>query len=81
MSVDILGNKLCPVPKHGSMLLYVHRNRKAHQDGKPRTATSTFPRLLNSVLFGNSCAGLSCAFVKVHAEFAYAVTGAVYTEG
>ena len=30
------------------MLLYVHRNRKAHEDGKPRTATSTFTQLLNS---------------------------------
>ena len=34
------------MPKHGSMLLYVHRNR--HQNGKPRTATSTFAQLLNS---------------------------------
>ena len=31
--------------KHGSVLLYVHRNRK---DGKPRTATSTLTQLLNS---------------------------------
>ena len=31
--------------KHGSMLLYVHRNRK---DGKPRTATSTLTQFLNS---------------------------------
>ena len=23
-------DKLGPMPKHGSMLLYVHRNRKAH---------------------------------------------------
>ena len=30
------------------MLLYVRRNRKAHWDGKPRTATSTFTQLLNS---------------------------------
>ena len=22
------------IPKHGSMLLYVHRNRKAHYDGE-----------------------------------------------
>ena len=29
------------------MLLYVHRNRKAYYDGKPRTATSTFTQLLN----------------------------------
>ena len=36
------------MPKHGSVLLYVHRNRKAHLDGKLRTATSTFTQLLNS---------------------------------
>ena len=27
--------------EHGSVLLYVHRNHKACQDGQPRTATST----------------------------------------
>ena len=26
----------------------VHRNRKAHWDGKPRTATSTFTQFLSS---------------------------------
>ena len=31
-----------------SVLLYVHRNQKAHQDGEPRTATSTSTQLLNS---------------------------------
>ena len=36
---------------HGSMLLYVHRNHKAHWDGEPRTATSTFTQLLNSVTY------------------------------
>ena len=35
------------MPKHGSMLLYVHRNRN---DKKPRTTTSTFTQLLNSVI-------------------------------
>ena len=30
------------------MLLYVHRNRKAHYKGKPRTATLTFTQLLSS---------------------------------
>ena len=30
------------------MLLYVHRNHRAHYDGEPRTATSTFTQLLNS---------------------------------
>ena len=36
MSSDVgwhIRDKLWPVPKHGSVLLYVHRNRKAHQDG------------------------------------------------
>ena len=33
---------------HGSVLLYVHRNHKVHQDGETRTATSTFTQLLNS---------------------------------
>ena len=37
------------MPKHGSMLLYVHRNHTAHQDGEPRAATSTLTQLLNSV--------------------------------
>ena len=31
------------------MLLYVHRNHKAHSDGEPRTATSTFTQLLDSI--------------------------------
>ena len=39
---------------HGSMLLYVHRNRKAHSDGVPRTATSTFTQLLNSEVCSRS---------------------------
>ena len=33
---------------HGSVLLYVPRNHKAHQNGEPRTAPSTFTQLLNS---------------------------------
>ena len=44
MSVD----KLWPMPKHGSELLYVHRNHKVHWDGELMTATSTFIQLLNS---------------------------------
>ena len=49
ISADIIiRDKLWPMPKHGSMLLYVHRNRKAHNDGKPRTAASPFTQLLNS---------------------------------
>ena len=43
-----IGGKLWPMPEHGSVLLYVHRNCKAHWDRKPRTATSTFTQLLNS---------------------------------
>ena len=35
-------DKIRPVSKHGSMLLYVHRNHKAHWNGEPRTATSNF---------------------------------------
>ena len=34
------------MPKHSSVLLYLHRNRKAHLDEKPRTAISTFTRQL-----------------------------------
>ena len=30
---------------HGSVLLYVHKNNKAHYDGDPRTATSTSTQL------------------------------------
>ena len=46
--VDILliRDKLWSMRAHGSMLLYVHRNHKARQDGEPRTATSTFTRLI-----------------------------------
>ena len=36
------------MPKHLSVLLYVHGNHKAHQDGEPGTATSTCTQLLNS---------------------------------
>ena len=43
-----LWDKLWPVPKHSSMLLYVHRNHQAQQDGEPRAATLTFTQLLNS---------------------------------
>ena len=40
------------MPKHGSMLLYVHGNQKARWDGQPRTATSTLTQLLKSVSGG-----------------------------
>ena len=40
-------DKLWPMPKHGSIILYVHGNQKARSDGQPRTATSTLTQLLN----------------------------------
>ena len=57
MLLNVLGCRLTywgqaaerPAREHGSVLLYVHGNHKAHSDGKPRTAaTSTFTQLLNS---------------------------------
>ena len=45
MSSDVswhIRDKLRPMPKHGSILLYVHGNQKARWDGQLRTATSTF---------------------------------------
>ena len=38
----------------GWVLLYVHRNRRLIRDGEPRTATSTFTQLLNSVVLDAS---------------------------
>ena len=35
------------MPKHGSIILYVHGNQKARYDGQPRTSTSTLTHLLN----------------------------------
>ena len=35
------------MPKHGSIILYIHGNQKARYDGQPRTATSTLTQLLN----------------------------------
>jgi len=40
-------DKLWPMPKHGSINLYVHGNQKAREDGQPRTSTSTLTQLLN----------------------------------
>ena len=34
--------------EHGSILIYVHGNHKAREDGNSRTATSTLTQLLNS---------------------------------
>ena len=50
MSSDVswhIRDKLWPVPKHGSINLYVHGNQKARYDGQPRTSTSTLTQLLN----------------------------------
>ena len=50
MSSDVswhIRNKLWPMPKHGSMIAYVHGNQKARYDRQLRTATSTFTQLLN----------------------------------
>ena len=48
--------------KRGSVLLYVHRNR----NGKPRTATSTFTQLLNSV---KMCAHLLSLYANLRLRF------------
>ena len=39
------------MPKHGSIILYVHGNQKARWDGQPRMATSTLTQLLNYEFF------------------------------
>ena len=82
MSSDVgwhIRNKPWPMRVHGSMLLYVHRNRKAHQDGEPWTATSTFTQLLNSDFHWHSfplplnAAGISVTlFRDVPLPFRYA---------
>ena len=53
MSSDVswhIRDKLWPMPKHGAIIIYVHGNQKARQDGQPRTATSTLTQLLNYAL-------------------------------
>ena len=81
MSSDVtrhIRDKLRPMPKQGSIQLYVHRNQKARQDRQPRTATSTLTQLLNyekhhddddrfyillfSALEQIHCAFVACAF-------------------
>ena len=55
MSSDVSGHirdKLWPMPKHGSIILYVHRNQKARSDGQLRTATSTLTQLLIYAICG-----------------------------
>ena len=50
MSSDVswhIRDKLWPVPKHGSIILYVHGNQKARYDGQPRMSISTLTHLLN----------------------------------
>ena len=52
MSSDVswhIRDKFWPMPKHGSINLYVHGNQKARYDGQPRTSTSTLTQLLNYV--------------------------------
>ena len=44
-----LRDKLRPMPKHGSINLYIHGSQKAHKDGQPRMATSTLTQLLTYV--------------------------------
>ena len=50
-------DKLWPMRVHGSMLLYVHRNHKAHSDGEPRTATSTLTQLTLNQPCPSHCIG------------------------
>ena len=51
------------MPKHSSIILYVHGNQKARKDGQPRTATSTLTQLLN-------CNDLvSCCFTSTEARW------------
>ena len=45
--ISLIRDKLWPMPKHGAINLYVQRNQKAHEDGQPRTSTSTLTQLLN----------------------------------
>ena len=50
MSSDVswhIRDKLWPMQKHGSIILYVHGNQKARYDGQLRTSTSTLTQLLN----------------------------------
>ena len=50
MSSDVswhIRDKLWPMPKHGSTILYVRGNQKVRSDRWPRTATSTLTQLLN----------------------------------
>jgi len=54
MSSDVgwhIRDKLRPMPKHDSILLYIPENHKARWDGQPMTATSTLTQLLNWVQF------------------------------
>ena len=49
MSSDVswhIRDKLWPMLKHGSIILYVHGNQNACWDRQPRTATSTLTQLL-----------------------------------
>ena len=50
------------MPKHGSIILYVHGNQKARSDGQLRTCTSTLTQLLNY----EPCTSLQCHFIRSH---------------
>ena len=52
-------DKLWPMPKHSSIILYVHGNQKVRKDGQPRMATSTLTQLLNYVLWWGTGRSLS----------------------
>ena len=64
MSVDILGTSCVPMPKHGSINLYIHGNQKARLDGQLRTATSTLTQLLNYV----DCFNTDAKFISEKAQ-------------
>ena len=54
------------MPKHGSIILYVHGNQKARFDGQLRTATSTLTQLLNYDRVGGQLRGdKECPFGDV----------------
>jgi len=66
MSSDVswhIRDKLQPMLKYSSIILYVHGNQKARKDRQPRMATSTLTQLLN-------CNDLvSCCFTSTEARW------------
>ena len=57
-------NKPRPMRERGSILLYIHGNQKAREDGQPRTATLTHTQLLNS-----DALLLHCCFTSTEARW------------